>query len=67
MPPYTEQERAQLWSIYWGLRTLARPTPTLRDARAHLWSILDRPEPPPGRPSRPAAEVRHLSLIGGEG
>lgn len=70
MPPrgQAEQERQQLWAIYWGIRALDRPPPTLRMARSELWSILDRPESPatPVTGSNGSAEVRHLTLVGGE-
>lgn len=51
-----EQERAMLWAAYWGLRAIERPTPILRAARAHLWSMLEEPESRP--PPRAAERLR---------
>lgn len=57
-----ERDRAQLWAIYWGIRALDRPPPTLRLARRELWSILDRPEPPPRPPLRLVRGGRRVRL-----
>jgi len=66
----TEEERAQLWAIYFGLRSLKNPPLFLAGTQAALWGHLralppEEPEPtqPPCKPKRRRAS--HLSVIGG--
>lgn len=62
-----EQERAQLWAIYWGLRALRNPTPPLDQARRHLRQRLNPQPPPPPHPRGSARHQRqdsHLALVG---
>jgi hypothetical protein len=58
----TEHERAQLWALYFQLRSLAEPPPFLRrtaaELRRHLGVDGSEPEPPAGLPVR-----GHLRLV----
>jgi hypothetical protein len=49
----TEQERAQLWALYFGMRALEEPPAFLRVAEVELrWHLEGEPGPPAGLPVR---------------
>lgn len=50
-----EQERSQLWAIYWSIRALEEPPPVLRRARAELWRELSV--------EHDGGAKRHLALV----
>lgn len=57
-----EQERAQLWAVYWSLRALRNPSPPLLQAQQHL---RERLNPRPSSPKR--SERSHLQAVDGQG
>jgi len=70
----SEEERAQLWSIYFALRSLKAPPPCLVGTRAALREHLRATRPPSREEAQPAPTPQgktkrrrpsHLSVIGG--
>jgi len=62
--PDDEPERAQLWSVYFGLRSLSHPPPFLVVAQQELWRYLDElDESPPAPPLGSVGDRSHLQLV----